>query len=90
MHKKPDKVEIEDLDLFLKKAKPEMLTVVPESYKPDMNKIKAYIKSKPVPPGIKVIEGKEEFSYKLNGVNDGRKKETGAGAEQNNELRVVV
>ena len=30
MHKKPDKVEIENLDLFLKKAKPEMLTIIPE------------------------------------------------------------
>ena len=39
MHKKPDRVEIENLDLFLKKAKPEMLTVVPESYKPDMKDV---------------------------------------------------
>jgi len=90
MHKKPDKVEIEDIDLFLKKAKPEMLTVVPESYKPDMNKIKNYIKTKPVPPGVKITEGKEEFSYKLNGVNDGREEETGTGIKQNNELRAVV
>ena len=46
MHKKPDKVEITDLELFLKHAKPEMLTVVPEQIKPDMNKIKAYMKTK--------------------------------------------
>lgn len=95
MHKKPDRVEIEDLDLFLKKAKPEMLTVIPEQVKPDLNKIKNYIKSKPVPPGIKVIEGKEEFSYKLREEseeenNNGRTKETGVRAEQNNELRVIV
>jgi len=90
MHKKPDKIEIEDIDLFLKKAKPEMLTVIPESYKPDMNKLKAYIKVKPVPPGVKVTEGKEEFSYKLNGVNDGRTKETGTGTEQNNALGIAV
>ena len=95
MHKKPDKVEIENLELFLKKAKPEMLTIVPESYKPDMNKIKAYIKSKPVPAGVKVIEGREEFSYKLREEseeenNNGRTKETGTGVEQNNKLRVVV
>ena len=95
MHKKPDKVEIENLELFLKKAKPEMLAVVPESYKPDMNKIKAYIKIKPVPPGIKVIEGKEEFTYKLREEseeenNNGRTKETGARAEQDLTLRVVV
>ena len=93
MHKKPDKVEIENLDLFLKKAKPEMLTVVPESYKPDMNKIKNYIKSKPVPPGIKITEGKEEFTYKLREESEeenGRTKETGVRAEQDNELRAVV
>lgn len=66
MHKKPDKIEIEDLDLFLQRAKPEMLIVIPEQVKPDLNAIKAYIKTKPVPPGIRVIEGKEEFSYKLN------------------------
>ena len=61
MHKKPDKVEIENLDLFLKKAKPEMLTVVPESYKPNINNIKNHIKTKPVPPGIKIIEGKKSL-----------------------------
>ena len=91
MYKKPDKVEIDNLELFLKKAKPEMLTVIPEQVKPDMNKIKAYIKTKPVPPGIKVTTGKEEFSYKLNGEEiDGRKEETGTGAEQTNELNIAV
>ena len=95
MHKKPDKVEIENLELFLKKAKPEMLTIVPESYKPDMNKIKAFIKTKPVPAGVKVIEGREEFSYKIREEseeenNNGREKETGTGVEQNNKLRAVI
>jgi hypothetical protein len=95
MHKKPDKVEIENIDLFLKRAKPEMLTVVPEQVKPDMNKIKAYIKIKPVPPGIKITEGKEEFTYKLREEseeedNNGRTKETGIRAEQNSKLRAVV
>ena len=42
MHKKPDKIEIEDIELFLKNAKPEMLTVVPEQVKPDLNKIKGF------------------------------------------------
>ena len=94
MHKKPDKVEIEDIDLFLKKARPEMLTIVPEQVKPDMNKIKAFIKTKPVPPGIKITEGKEEFTYKLTESevenNNGRKEETGTGAKQDSELRAVV
>lgn len=93
MYKKPDRVEIEDLDLFLKKAKPEMLTIIPEQVKPDLNKIKNYIKTKPVPPGIKVIEGKEEFSYKLREESEeenGRTKETGVRAEQNSKLRTAV
>jgi len=52
-------------------------------------------KSKPIPPGIKITEGKEEFTYKLREEseeenNNGRTKETGSRAQQNNELRAVV
>ena len=81
MHKKPDRVEIEDIDLFLKKAKPEMLTIIPEQSKPNINAIKSYIKTKPVPPGIKVIEGVAEFSYTLSKgeLENAREKETGTG-----------
>ncbi len=92
MHKKPDKVEIEDLELFLKKAKPAMMTIIPEQVKPDLNKIKQYIKSHIIPPGVKVVEGKEEFSYKLNQGEEenGRKEKTGTGVEQSHNLRAVV
>lgn len=83
MHKKQDRIEVEDLDLFLKKAKPEMLTIIPEQVKPDLNKIKAFIKTRPIPPGIKVIEGTIEFSYKLNGEENAREEtETGTGIKQ--------
>ena len=87
-HKKQDKVEIEDIDLFLKNAKPELITIVPEQIKPNLVKIKSYIAKRPIPPGVKVTEGKEEFTYKIKGAEDGREKET--GAEQENVLRVVV
>ena len=91
MHKKPDKVEISDLELFLKHAKPEMLTVVPEQIKPDMNKIKAYMKIRQKPLGITVTEGKEEFSYKIRKEEENAgEKEAGASAEQNGNLRIVV
>ncbi len=93
MHKKPDRVEIEDMELFLKKAKPEMLTIIPEQVRPDLNKIKNFIKTRPVPPGVKVIEGQEEFSYKLkeeSEVENGGKKEAGTGAEQNSDFRAAV
>ena len=89
-HKKQDKVEIEDIDLFLRNAKPELVTVIPEQIKPNLAKIKSYINRRPVPPGVKVTEGKEEFTYKIKGAKDGREKETGAGTEQENVLRVVV
>lgn len=99
MHKKPDKVEIVDMDLFLKHARTEMLTVIPEQVKPDLNKIKAWVKSHLVPKGVKVTEGKVEFSYKINDNkqtnekednNDGGEKETGPGSEQAHSLRAVV
>ena len=100
MHKKPDRVEITDLALFLKHARNEMLSVVPEEVKPDLNKIKAWIKGHILPKGVTVIKGKEEFSYKLNNGkeqlnnlednNDARQKEIGTGTEQANNLRVAV
>ena len=66
IRKQPDKVEITDMPLFLSLAKSEMLTVVPESVKPDLNKIKAFIKmTTKVPEGVVVIEGKEEFKLTL-------------------------
>ena len=84
MHKKPDRIEIEDLELFLKKAKPEMLTVIPEQIKPNLLAIKNHIKTRPTPAGVKVIEGQIEFSYSLNKEeeNAGEETETGTGIKQ--------
>ena len=81
MHKKPDKVEVEDLELFLKNSRKEWLTVIPEQVKPNLVAIKNHIKTRPTPKGVKVIEGDVEFSYKLNGAEDG-KEETGTGIKQ--------
>jgi hypothetical protein len=84
MHKKPDKIEIEDLELFLKKARAEMLTVIPEQVKPNLQAIKNHIKTRPTPQGVKVIEGLIEFSYSLNKEeeNAGQEEETGTGIKQ--------
>lgn len=66
IRKMPDKVEITDLNLFLSKATAEMLTVIPEQVKPDLNKIKSFIKmTTKVPEGVMLIEGKEEFKLTL-------------------------
>ena len=97
MHKKPDKVEITDMELFLKHARSELLTVVPEQLKPDLNKIKSWIKGHTLPKGVTVTKGKEEFSYKLNGQlnnleenNNGGQKEIGTGTKQTDGYRAVV
>ena len=84
VHKKPDRIEVEDLELFLKNARPEWLTVIPEQVKPNLLAIKNHIKTRPTPKGVKIIEGQEEFSYKLNNEeeNAGEKAETGTGIKQ--------
>jgi len=91
MHKKPDKIEIENLELFLKHARPEVLTIIPEQVKPDLSKIKSFIKTRPIPAGVRVIEGKEEFSYKLRmEVENEREEKTGITVEPASKLRTAV
>ncbi|HOJ19754.1 MAG TPA: host-nuclease inhibitor Gam family protein [Ignavibacteriaceae bacterium] len=66
IRKMPDKVEITDLNLFLTKANSEMLMVIPEQVKPDLNKIKSFIKmTTKIPEGVTLIEGREEFRLTL-------------------------
>ncbi len=48
-------------------ATEELLTKVPESYKPNLSKIKSYIKfSGRVPKGISQIPGYEDFKLTIN------------------------
>jgi hypothetical protein len=91
IRKRQDKIEIENLELFLKHARPEVLTIVPEQVKPDLTKLKAFIKTRPVPAGVLIIEGKEEFSYKIRKeVEDGRQEEVGSEIEPTSNLRAVI
>lgn len=64
--KTPDKVEVEDLEQFLKAANKDMIDVIPEQIKPNLTKIKRVIQmSRKTPPGIKYIEGTDKFTIKL-------------------------
>ena len=66
IRKSREKVEITDLDEFLKHARPEMLRTQPESSAPDMAGIRSWMKmSGKVPPGVQVTPGKNEFSIKI-------------------------
>jgi hypothetical protein len=95
-HKKQDKVEITDMDAFLASANKELLTEVPATYKPNLNNIKKWVKMKSSPiAGITVIEGKQEFSYKLNKEmeeeeNVRTEEETGTATERTENLRIAV
>lgn len=77
IRKKPDRVEVKDIELFLQNAKPEMLRLIPESYKPDINSIKKYIKLSggKVPQGVEYLEGEEAFTLTI------KSKENGNGTE---------
>ena len=92
VRKSPDKAEVVNLDLFLSKANADLVTVIPEQIKPNLKNIKSFIKmTTKVPEGVRVVEGKEEFSYsiKTEETNAGEK-EAGVGVEQTDELRAVV
>jgi hypothetical protein len=66
IRKAPDKVEIADLAVFLQHARSELLSIVPENIKPDLPRIKEYIKrTGEIPDGVQFIQGSDAFTYKL-------------------------
>jgi hypothetical protein len=63
---KPDKVEVTDLELFMKSATKDLVITKPEEIKPSLTNIKKWIKmTSKVPDGVAVIEGKTEFKLTL-------------------------
>lgn len=91
-HRKQDKVLITDMDAFLAKANHELLIEVPSSYKPNLTNIKKWIKAKPI-AGVTLIEGKQEFTYKLNNQKeeeDVGTEEIRATTESTENLRIAI
>lgn len=69
-----DKVEVQDVDTFLKSPDGQkFLRVIPEQYQPDLNSIHEHIKKTgEVPTGVVLIPGEVRFSlttFKRNGNN---------------------
>jgi len=61
--KNPDRVTITDMEIFMKNAMPETVTVIPEQVRPDLTKIKAHIKSTgEIPSGVELITGENNFT----------------------------
>ena len=92
--KQPDRIEIIDEEIFFNNATSNMLSIVPETAKADLNKIKNFIKrSGRTPKGCEVIQGEVKFSYSINNhkeIEVNGKKETGAQAERKDNLRAVI
>jgi hypothetical protein len=92
--KQPDRIEIIDNELFLNNATSNMLSIIPETAKADLNKIKAFIRrSGRTPKGCEVIQGEVKFSYSINNhkeIEADGKKETGVETKRKDNLRVVI
>lgn len=70
-----EKVMIVDEEKFFKKATSALLNIIPESAKPDLLKIKAWIKrTGKVPEGIAVAPQENKFSYTIKRNNNGKEK----------------
>jgi hypothetical protein len=82
IRRKPDRVEIYDMDTFLANATPFMLTTIPERMRPDLMNIRCHVQDRgEVPAGVTYIKGEEGFSYKLKETNGNGTDEDGSGTE---------
>ena len=92
IRKQPEKVIIVDEEKFFKKATNALLNIVPETAKPDLLKIKAWIKrTGRVPDGVEVSTSEEKFSYTIKKENGNNGKEkTRATDKQPSKSGIVV
>ncbi len=81
-----DKVEVSNMEVFLKKASTlGFLKVNPESYEPDLPKVLNYIKiRKTIPDGVTHTPAKTKFSYTT------LKGDTNAGENEPSEIGVAT
>ena len=88
--KQQDTIVIIDEEKFFKNATSDMLSIVPETAKPDLLKIRAWIKkSGRVPKGVEKTAQPEKFSYTIKRNGNG-KKETGTANQFTNKAAVVI
>lgn len=65
--KNPDRAVITDMVKFMEHANPHVVTIVPEQVKPDLTKIKSFIKNTgTVPQGVELVPGEQVFSISYN------------------------
>ncbi len=74
-----DKIEIVDLDTFLKVGKKQgLIRTMPEYQEPDLRAVADYVKrTGEIPAGVELTPATTRFSYKLTGGNNGKEAEAG-------------
>lgn len=84
LRKQAEKVMVVDEEKFFRKATSALLNIIPESAKPDLLKIKAWIKrTGRVPEGVEVVNSQEEkFSYTIKKENRKNGKEKTGSPDQ--------
>jgi hypothetical protein len=91
MRKQPERVIIVDEERFFKKATTSLLNIIPDTAKPDLLKIKAWIKrTGRVPEGVEVSTSDEKFSYTLKKENGNGKEKIRATSESISKSSIVV
>jgi hypothetical protein len=93
VRKQKDKIQIENMDEFMLNADASMLTVIPESVKPDMRKVMEKYKRSLVPPvGTKLVVGEDKFIIKIKdkGEQNNGATEAGAYSESAKDYKTAV
>ena len=92
IRKQTDKVTIVDEEKFYKNATSAILNIIPETAKPDLLKIKAWIKKTGrVPAGVEVTSSEEKFSYTIKKENGNNGKEKARTSDKlPNKTAVVI
>ena len=89
IRKQSDKISVIDEEKFFNNATSAILNIT-ETVKPDLLKIKSWIKrTGRVPQGVEILPQDEKFSYTIKRNNNGKEK-TGTANQQPSKLGVVV
>ncbi len=91
LRKQTDTVSIVDEGKFLKHATKEMLNIIPETVKPDLLRLRTWIRnSGRVPPGVELLTGDIKFSYTIKKENKNGKSKTGSSDQLSHKPAVAV
>jgi len=75
IRKQPEKITVIDEEKFFKKATNALLNIIPETAKPDLLKIRSWIKrTGRVPDGVEIQSPEDKFSYTIKRNNNGKEK----------------